>query len=264
MISNAHQLPSIRNRILTTLSLQDFDPLRPLLQSVLLEDGCVLSEHGKRIEYVNFVETGLVSLMTLASGSMLETAMVGFHGAVGASVVLGAKTSMHRSVVSIPGKAWRIRVEDLQRVTGERPQIREHLLRYLESLMIHGSQTALCGVRHELSRRLACWLCLACESLGSETVSITHDHLSFIMGLRRAGVTEALTRFEEVGLVRKSRGVLQVRDRLPLQRHACGCYEVIARSYGWRRSESGSCDVPSSVLINGLPARQDFLGDPRS
>jgi hypothetical protein len=71
-----------------------------------------------------FVETGIVSLMTLSSGSMLETAMVGCHGAVGASVALGATTSMHRSIVSVPGNAFRIRVDDLQQSMDERPQIR--------------------------------------------------------------------------------------------------------------------------------------------
>jgi CRP-like cAMP-binding protein len=232
---------TIRNRILTTLSLLDFDPLRAFLQPVSLEEGSVLHEPKKQIEYVHFVETGIVSLMTLAGGSMLETAMVGCHGAVGASVVLGARASMHKSVVSMPGKALRIGVEDLQRSMNERPQIREHLLRYVESLMVHGSQTALCGVRHELEQRLACWICLACDAMEGETLPITHDYLSFILGLRRAGVTEALTRFAELGVVRKERGVLRVRDRGSLERKACSCYGVITAAYGWSKSTNSHC-----------------------
>ena len=227
---------TIRNKILTTLPLPDFDPLRAFLQPISLAEGSVLHESNKRIEYVHFVETGIVSLMTLASGNMLETAMVGCHGAVGASVVLGARASMHKSVVSMPGKALRIGVEDLQRSMNERPQIREHLLRYVESLMVHGSQTALCGVRHELEQRLACWICLACDSLEGETLPITHDYLSFILGLRRAGVTEALARFAELGLVRKERGVLRVRDRGSLERKACSCYGIITAAYSWSKS----------------------------
>jgi CRP-like cAMP-binding protein len=222
--------PVIRNGI---LALPDFDPIRTFLQSVSLERGSVLNEANKAIEYVNFVETGIVSLMTLARGSMLETAMVGHQGVVGASIALGVRTSMHKSIVLVPGTALRIRVGDLQRSMEKRPQIREHLLRYVQSLMIHGSQTALCGVRHELEQRLASWLCLACDHLDGETLAITHDHLSFILGLRRSGVTGALMRFEDLGLVRRARGVLQVKDRRSLERKACGCYRVITAAYGW-------------------------------
>jgi CRP-like cAMP-binding protein len=246
MLSSLQKHLTIRNSFLATLSLPDFDPVRAFLQPVSLEAGTVLHEPNKRIEYVSFIETGLVSLMTLASGSMLETAMVGRHGAVGASVALGASASMHKAIVSIPGKALRIRVEDLQRSMDERPQIREHLLRYVRSLMVHGSQTALCGVRHELEQRLACWLCLACDALGGEILPITHDRLSFILGLRRAGVTEALARFEDFGWVRKGRGVLQLREREPLERKACGCYRVIASAYGRTKfaTSASPCEIP--------------------
>jgi CRP-like cAMP-binding protein len=113
----------------------------------------------------------------------------------------------------------------------ERPAIREHLLQYVQSLMIHSSQMSLCGVRHELEQRLASWLCLACDALDGNVLPITHDHVSMILGLRRAGVTEALNRFEEEGLVRKTRGVLQVPDRRLLRQKACGCYAVVANEY---------------------------------
>jgi CRP-like cAMP-binding protein len=236
MRSSFQNSPSIKNSILATLSLPDFDLVRSFLQPVSLEKGAVLNESNKRIEYVNFVETGIVSLMTLASRSMVETAMVGCHGAVGASIVLGVPTSMHKSIVSVPGKALRIRVDDLQRSMDERPQIREHVLRHVQSLMVHSSQTALCGVLHELEQRLACWLCLACNALEGERLPITHDHLSFLIGRRRAGVTEALLRFEKQGLVHKSRGVLQVCERAQLEQKACSCYGVIATAYGWTKS----------------------------
>lgn len=144
------------------------------------------------------------------------------------------RTSIHRSVVLVSGKALRIRVADLQRSMEDRSQIREHLLHHVRSLMIHGAQTALCGVCHNLEQRLSCWLCLACDFLDGETFAITHDHLSLILGLRRPGVTEALTQFERLGLIRKERGTLQVRERGLLKQRACSCYGVITAAYGER------------------------------
>jgi len=234
MVVSSHRRQIVKNRILEGLSLSDFDCIRPFLEPVALKERSVLHEADKRIEHVNFVESGIVSLRTLAIGSVLETAMVGCYGAVGASIALGAeRTSLHRSIVLVPGHAMRISTGDLQRSMHERPQIREHLLRYVQSLMIHSSQISLCGVRHELEQRLACWLCLACDALDGNVLPITHDHISMILGLRRAGVTETLNRFEEEGLVRKTRGVLQVPDRRLLGQKACGCYAIIANRYDW-------------------------------
>jgi CRP-like cAMP-binding protein len=231
MSLSSHTRPVVKNRILAGLSPSDFGSIRPFLEPVTLKGRSVLHEANKRIEHVNFIETGIISLRTLASGSVLETAMVGCYGAVGASIALGADTSLHRSIVLVPGNALRIRTDDLQRSMHERPQIREHLLRYVKSLMNHSSQISLCGVRHELEQRLACWLCLACDALDGNVLPITHDHISINLGLRRAGVTEALNRFEEEGLVQKKRGVLQVRDRRLLGQKACGCYAIIANEY---------------------------------
>jgi hypothetical protein len=233
MVVSSHRRQIVRNRILAGLSLSDFDCIRPFLEPFALKERSVLHQPNKRIEHVNFIENGIVSLRTLAIGSFLETAMVGCYGAVGAPIALGAGTSLHRSVVLVAGNALRIRTGDLQRLMHERPQIREHLLRYVQSLMIHSSQISLCGVRHELEQRLACWLCLACGALDGNVLPITHDHISMILGLRRAGVTETLNRFEEEGLVRKTRGVLQVPDRRLLEQKACGCYAIIANEYDW-------------------------------
>jgi CRP-like cAMP-binding protein len=100
--------------------------------------------------------------------------------------------------------------------------------------MIHSSLTALCGVRHELEPRLASWLCLASDSLDGSVLPITHDHLFMILGLRRAGVTETLAKFEETGLIRKMRGVLEVCDSKRLEQKACGCYQIISKSYHYQ------------------------------
>jgi CRP-like cAMP-binding protein len=220
-----------KNTILGNLSLVDFACLRPFLECVALKERAVLQEPTKLVEYINFVETGIVSLRTLSTGSILETAMVGRQGAVGASIALGTDTSSHRSVVLVSGSSLRIHVDDLHRSMHERPQIRDRLLRYIQALMIHGSQTALCGVRHEFEQRLACWLCLACDALDGDVLPVTHDDLSIILGFRRTGVTETLTRFEEEGLVRKMRGVLQIRERGRLEKKACGCYGIVTKGY---------------------------------
>ncbi len=198
----------------------------------------MLQDSTRRIDHVHFVETGIISLRTQATGSVVEVATVGYHGVVGASVALGAETATHQAIVLADGSALRIRRDDLIYVMGESPHIRERLLQYIQSLMIHISQTTLCGARHELERRLACWLSFASDALKSRVLPITHDRLSTILGLRRASLTESLIRLEEEGLIAKDRGVIAILQHNLLKDKACGCYSVISRSYEMTRSTS--------------------------
>lgn len=222
---------SVKNTILARISLQDLAAVGPSLEPVVLRERLVLHEPKKPLDYVYFIESGLISLRIIAEGSMLETALIGYRGAVGASFLLGGHCSTHQSVVLFPGSAHRIRVEDVRKAMNEHPAIREQLSGYVQALSLHCAQMALCGVRHNLEKRLASWLCLASDAICSHVLPTTHDYLSSVLGLRRAGVTETLNRFEDKGLIRKSRGVLQIDDRQHLEQKACSCYKLISNAY---------------------------------
>ncbi|WFU14607.1 Crp/Fnr family transcriptional regulator [Bradyrhizobium sp. CB3481] len=191
----------------------------------------VLHEPKRHPDHVYFIESGLVSLRIVAADSILETAVIGHRGAVGASLFVGEHLSTHQSVVLFPGSAHRIRVEDLYRLMTECPGIRKELFQYVQALTLHCAQTGLCGVRHDREKRIASWLCLASDALGADVLPVTHDYLSSALGLRRAGVTETLTQFEKHGLIRKMRGVLQIDGRKGLEQKACGCYKLISGAY---------------------------------
>jgi CRP-like cAMP-binding protein len=221
----------VKNGILTKLSLADLAAMGRFLEPFSLKDRMVLQESRQPVEFIYFVESGVVSLRIVATGSMLETALVGYRGAIGVSYLLGGHIPTQQSVVLFAGHALRIHRNDLRRLMDERPLIREQLSRYAQALVVHGAQTGLCGVRHPLEQRLACWLCLACDAYDIDVLPVTHDYLAYALGLRRAGVTAALIHFEELGLIHKMRGLLQVCDRARLQLKACSCYGLIAGAY---------------------------------
>lgn len=231
MLPHSNKRPFVRNAILARLSLPDLAAIGEFLEPIVLKERMVLQEPKKRVEHVYFIEAGLISLRIVAAGSILETAVLGYRGAVGASFLLGGHLPTHQSVVLFPGSALRIHVDNLSRVMNERPPIRVQLLRYVHALTLHCAQTGFCGVWHDRERRLACWLCLTCDAFDGRVLPITHHYLSAVMGLRRAGVTETLIRFEEHGLIRKMRGVLQIEERRRLEEAACGCYGIIAAAY---------------------------------
>ncbi|WP_342709846.1 Crp/Fnr family transcriptional regulator [Bradyrhizobium sp. B124] len=226
-----HTRTSVKNTILASVSLEDLAAMGPFLEPILLRERQVLHEPKKPLEYVYFIESGLVSLRIVAEGSMLETALIGFRGAVGASFLLGGHCSTHQAVVLFPGSAHRIHVDDLRKLMNERAEIREQLSRYVQALSLHCAQMALCGVRHDRDKRIASWLCLASDASASHLLPTTHDYLSSLLGLRRAGVTETLNRFEDKGLIRKARGILQIDERKHLEQWACCCYKLISNAY---------------------------------
>lgn len=221
----------LRNEILGRAPLQELAIMGEFLEPVVLKERMVLQEPKRPLDYAYFIESGLVSLRIVAAGSILETAVIGHRGAVGASLFVGGHLATHQSVVLFPGSAHRIRIDDLRRVMCAQSEIRDHVLRYVQALNLHCAQSGLCGVRHDRERRLACWLCLAADALDADVLPVTHDYLSSVLGLRRAGVTETLIRFEEQGWIRKARGVLQIEGRSYLERQACSCYKLISIAY---------------------------------
>lgn len=220
-----------KNAILASLRLQDLATIAELLEPIVLRERMVLQEPKKQLEHVYFVESGLVSLRIVAEGSILETAVIGHRGAVGASLLLGAHLATQQSVVLFPGRAHKMRVDDMRQIMNDRPEIRQSISRYVHALSLHCAQAGLCGVRHDREKRLACWLCLASDAVEARVLPVTHDYLSSVLGLRRAGVTESLIRFEEQGVIHKTRGVLHIDDRKCLEQRTCCCYKIISEAY---------------------------------
>ncbi|MFK4484938.1 Crp/Fnr family transcriptional regulator [Bradyrhizobium sp. USDA 336] len=229
----------VKNAILATAPLQDLAAIGRYLEPIALRERMVLQEPKKKVDYVYFIESGLVSLRIVAAGGTFETAVIGHRGAVGASALLWGHVSTHQSVVLFPGTALRIRVGDLRRVMDECPNIQEQLSRFVEALNLHCAQTGFCGVWHNREKRLASWLCLASDAIDAHVLPVTHDYLSSVLGLPRPGITETFIQFTEQRLIRRMRGVLQIDDRDCLEQKACGCYRLIAGAYALMPRLSG-------------------------
>jgi hypothetical protein len=52
-----------------------------------------------------------------------------------------------------------------------------------------------------------------------------------MLGMRREGVTEAAGKLQKLGLIRYSRGRIEVLDMARLQAHACECYARVKKEY---------------------------------
>lgn len=182
---------------------------------------------------MHFAEGGLLSLLsTLEDGSCVEVGALGREGVGGLLVLFGSEAAAHTAAVRVGGTALRVRAAQARECFERLPGFRARVLRYSRVLMSQVSQTTLCNTLHTVEQRLARWLLLARMRLGSDTVPVTHEYLSQMLGVRRSGVTVAVGELERAGLVGHGRGFVRVEEAEGLGAVACGCHALLSEEYG--------------------------------
>ena len=221
----------VGNRVLAGISSKDYGSLDQL-EPVLLRFGQILYEAGGRIRHVYFPIDCLVSLLTAVDKRRtLEVGMVGNEGMTGMPFILGMGVSGVRALVQGGGRALRMPAAAFRIEFDRNEPLRQALFRYTYALMAQISQTAACNRFHEAEARLARWLLMTRERVGSDEFRLTHEFLAHMLGLRREGVTEAATALKQRGLIDYRRGKIQILDARGLKASACSCYQVIRTVY---------------------------------
>jgi CRP-like cAMP-binding protein len=223
---------SISNRLLVALAREDLDPLRAQLEPVPLRHKQTLSNPNTTIDHVYFPQEGMVSLVQpLDNGAMIEVGMIGNEGFVGIPVLLGADTSPLEAMVQIPGSALRMEASVFREAAVRRTALLGLLLRYAQALHIQVSLSAACNGRHTLPERLARWLLTARDRATSDQMPLSHEFLSMMLGVRRAGVTVAVGTLKAAGLIGNTHGQVTILDRQGLEAACCECYRTVRNEY---------------------------------
>jgi len=218
------------NLLLATLDAASLSLLEPHLRQVSLVQGQVLQEQEAPVEKVYFPVSGVISLISvMQGGEVVETAMVGREGAVGAFGGLGPWNAFTRAVVQLPGLAAVIPVAQFQAAVAQSDRIRNIVLRYKEAMLAQVQQTAACNALHHLEERLARWLLQALDRSDGSNLPLTQDLISQMLAVRRTTVTLIAGKLQEVGLISYRRGHIEIVDRLKLEEAACECYHTIRR-----------------------------------
>jgi CRP-like cAMP-binding protein len=213
------------NRLLASLPRASYRDLLPGLDAITLVFGDVLYETGDRIRDVYFPGKSVVSLLTVVDGrNALEVGLVGPEGMVGIPLALGVQTSPVRALVQGGGAAMRMSAPGFRRAFEASAPLRRGVHRYTHGLMAQITQTAACNRFHEVDARLARWLLMTRDRLGSGEFRLTHEFLAHMLGVRRVGVTHAAFTLQKQGLIEYHRGDIRILDHAGLQAAACTCY----------------------------------------
>lgn len=192
----------------------------------------VLCEPGRPTRHVYFPTGGFISLVAMVAGhDGVEVGMVGREGMVGTQLALGVGTLPLRAVVQGSVAALRISAKAFQGELEHSAALRRQMHRYLYVLMAQLATSAACLRFHLIGARLARWLLMTHDRADADTFHVTQEFLSYMLGVRRVGVTAAAAKFQRSGLIECKGGELTVIDRPSLEHAACACYETDRRSY---------------------------------
>jgi CRP-like cAMP-binding protein len=218
------------NQLLAALSADDRQLLGPL-EVASLQARQLLEVPGEPIPFVYFVESGLVSVVGRSKDDRIEVGMIGSEGMTGTALVLGSDRSACEALVQSPGNALRISTSQLRDAMDKSPRIDSVFSRFAYTLMTQGSQTALANGRGVLGERLARWILMWHDRMHRDELVVTHEFLSLLLGVRRAGVTVALHVLEGRHCIRASRTLITVLDRAQLKQAANGFYGIPEAEY---------------------------------
>jgi len=219
-----------QNRLLTSLSPADLSLLRKLSKPVDLPVDTVLEEPNQPIQSVYFLESGIASVVA-GDGARIEVGLIGREGMSGLSIVMGDDRSVNSTFMQGGGAGFRIGAKEFGRVLHKSGTLRLSLLRYAQVFTTQVAQTAVANGRGKLEARLARWLLMAHDRFSHEAFPFTHRFLALMLGVRRPGVTVALHFLEGYGLIRATRGLINVIDRKGLEAHADPSYGVPEAEY---------------------------------
>jgi CRP-like cAMP-binding protein len=224
--------PTPGNRVLADIPAPEYRRLEAQLEPVTLKFGEILYEPGQAIRHVYFPIDCLVSLLTAVDKRRtLEVGMVGNEGMAGMPFILGVGLSGVRALVQGGGKALRMASGRFRIEFDRNHPLQQSLFRYTYALMAQISQTAACNRFHNTEARLARWLLMTRDRVGSDEFPLTHEFLAHMLGLRRVGVTEAASALKDCDLIDYHRGMIQIRNTKGLEAAACSCYRIVNAVY---------------------------------
>jgi CRP-like cAMP-binding protein len=216
------------NKLLAALPRTDFELLAPHLTTLQLAQGTVLYEAGNEVDEVYFPLSGMVSLVVvMRDGKAIETATVGREGVVGAMSGLGLHTSWVRAIVQLPTFASRISSPQLRKIVALSKPVRDLGVRYNEVLLEQARITAACNALHHIEARFCRWLLQTRDRAESDTLNLTQEFLSEMLGVRRTSVTEVASKIQADGAISYARGVIRILDLEALKGMSCECYETL-------------------------------------
>jgi CRP-like cAMP-binding protein len=215
------------NRLLSLLSDDDYERLRPHLSHVVFDYKKSLYEASRPIDHVYFPIDGVASLvLTTAEGASAEVGTIGNEGLVGLPICLGDRDAPSSVYVQVPGTALGMDARIFRGELERNRALNLIMLRYTHAFFNQVAQSAACAHLHRVEQRCCRWLLMTRDRMPSGDFLLTHEFLGMMLGVRRTTVTDVMGSLQKAGLIRYRRGHVTILNQEALHRRTCECYDV--------------------------------------
>src|ERR1700675_4171943 len=232
---------SVPNHLLGALPRKDYQNLLPFLEPVKLAFGETLYESRDQIRHVYFPVDCFVSMLTTVdAGRAAEVGLIGSEGMIGIPMALGVAVSPFRAVVQGGGTAMRLKTADFRRHFSTSAALKREVFLFTHLLMIQIAQTAACNRFHVMTQRMARWLLMTHDRVSSNEFRITQEFLALMLGVRRVGVSVAMSALRDRKVIAYRRGIITILDQGGLVAAACGCYKTVKDTYSRAQAHKGN------------------------
>jgi CRP-like cAMP-binding protein len=178
------------------------------------------------------METGIASVVAVRpDATKVEVGLIGREGMSGIPVILGGDRSPHSTYMQVAGEGQQITADELREAMKASESLRSLLLKFVQVFMVQTAHTAIANARAHIDERLARWILMAHDRTRDKTLPLTHEFLSLMLGVRRAGVTEALQSLRRQKLIDNSRNQIVILNRKGIEKAAGGSYGVPEKEY---------------------------------
>lgn len=223
----------IQNRLLNVMPQALSEKLAPALKRVTLQRGDRLHDPGETINDLYFPLDCVLSItITMRDGTTAETGLVGAREVIGINAFMGGReTTQTTYIVQIAGSALKIDAQILLKEFDRNKDLRDVMLRYTQAFIAQISQTTACNSLHRIEQRLARWLLEVHDRVEGDELDLTQELMADMLGVRRAGVTQAAQKLQESGLIHYHRGHVHILNRSGLEGFACECFQTVRDEY---------------------------------
>lgn len=216
------------NLLLDSLEAPELEILAPLFEPHKI--GVVLVHSGRASPHVYFPCGPAVASVVRATknGSTVESGVIGREGLFPVQMAIdGSSGSVSEILVQHPGTFARVETDRFRALFSEDARFRDRVLQYTSVLLDLITQNLVCNRLHPIELRLAKWLLVVRDRVGSDELRLTHEFLSHMLGVHRPGVSLAVGTLEQDGLIEHGRSLVVIRDPAGLMARSCECFEVI-------------------------------------
>jgi CRP-like cAMP-binding protein len=221
---------TIQNKLLLSLSDEAFALVRPHLDFVDLPFHYILRGSGDPVRFVCFLNKGMTSLIIATeNGNSAEVGVVGKEGMTGAPSVAGLTRTPIEEMMQIAGNGLRIDSKKLQGLGQQRPELHSLFTRYAVLQGMQIAQIAGCNRLHSAEQRLARWLLMTHDRTEFDSLPLTQEFLTILLGTTRSYVSIAAGALQKKGAIKYERQSLRIVNRKRLERVSCECYRILAR-----------------------------------